>query len=169
MESEGAGAPPRPPLPPPLYRTQQMWEERSRRRSHEIFSQKEEDEEAKEKRRMIENLSFFYWNEREEEIRKRKDYLFPWVYNFDSSNFKKKWNDKERKRLYSLWLILLFILRKSSFIKECHLTHRIRLVRGWKSGKIENRKYMNKWRDKRDFSFLYLYLVGRWKSGEIKK
>ena len=64
---------------------------------------------------------------------------------------------------------LLFILRKSSFIKECHLTHRIRLVRRWKSGKIENRKYMNKWRDKRDFSFLYLYLVGRWKSGEIKK
>ena len=60
------------------------------------------------------------------------------------------------------------MLRKSSFIKECHLTHKIRLIREWKSWRIENKKDMNKWRDKKDFIFLYLYLVGGWKSGEIK-
>ena len=41
---------------------------------------------------------------------------------------------------------------------------------GWKSGNIENRERMKKWKDRKNFSFHHLCLVGRvkkWRDGKL--
>ena len=43
-------------------------------------------------------------------------------------------------------------------------------LKKWKSERIENRKGIEKWKDRRDLVFFHLYLVGRmekWRDGKL--